>query len=54
METLLKEIDKLIEAKNLDIFVLRAENERLRKENEDLKQDIEKYKENEVNSVKVR
>lgn len=51
METLLKEINKLIEEKNLEIFCLKAENERLRKENAELKQDIEKYKENEVNRV---
>jgi cell division protein FtsB len=43
METLLKEINKLIEEKNLEIFCLKAENERLRKENAELKQDIEKY-----------
>ena len=51
METLLKEINKLLESKNLDIFVLKAENERLKTENETLKKDIEKYKENEVNKV---
>ena len=51
METLLKEIDKLLEAKNLDISILRMENERLRKENTELKNDIEKYKENEANRV---
>lgn len=42
METLLKEINNIIEEKNLEIFLLKAENERL-------KTDIEKYKENEVN-----
>ena len=51
METLLKEINKLIESKNLDIFVLKAENERLKEEIAELKKDIEKYKENEVNRV---
>ena len=44
METLLKEINNIIEEKNLQIFLLKAENERL-------KNDIEKYKENEVNRV---
>ena len=44
METLLKEINNIIEEKNLEIFLLKAENERL-------KNDIEKYKENEVNRV---
>ena len=51
METLLKEINRLIEEKNLEIFCLKSENERLRKENAELQQDIEKYKENEVNRV---
>ena len=51
METLLKEINKLLESKNLDIFLLKAEKERLRKENAELKNDIEKYKENEANRV---
>ena len=51
METLMREIDKLIASKNLDIHLLRLENERLREENAGLKQDIEKYKENEVNRV---
>ena len=47
MKTLFEEIDKLLEAKNLDNFLLKAENERLKKENAELKNDIEKYKENE-------
>ena len=49
METLMKELNNILEAKNLDIFLLRSENERLKRENEELKNDIEKYKENEVN-----
>ena len=51
METLLKEIDKLLEAKNLEIYLLKAENERLCKENAKLIEDNEKYKENEVKNV---
>lgn len=51
METLLKEINNLIETKNLEIFLLKTENERLKTENAELKNDIEKYKENEVNRV---
>ena len=51
METLLKEINKLIEAKNDEIDILRWENERLKKDVADLKADIEKYKENEVNRI---
>ncbi len=51
METLLKEIDKIIASKNLDIHLLKADNERLREENAKLKEDVEKYKENEVNRV---
>ena len=47
----MKEIDKILDAKNLDIALLKMENERLRQENAVLKQDIEKYKENEVNRV---
>ena len=33
MKTLFKEIDKLLEAKNLEIYLLKAENERLKAEN---------------------
>lgn len=58
METLLKEINKLLEGKNLEIYVLKAENERLKNANEEmrmeiaeLKKDIEKYEENEVSRV---
>ena len=47
MKTIFAELDKLIESKNLDIYLLRSENERLKAENEQLKEDIEKYKENE-------
>ena len=48
METLFKEIDKLIEAKNLDIYFLKAENERLKAEILELKYRIDEYKEKEV------
>ena len=51
METLLKEINNLLEAKNARIDILNFEVEYLRKENKELKYDIEKYKENEVNRV---
>lgn len=51
METLMKEINKLLETKNADIDILRWENERLRAENTELKNDIEKYKENEAQRV---
>lgn len=51
METLMQEINDLLEAKNASISVLKWENEQLRNENTKLKNDIEKYKENEVNRV---
>lgn len=51
METLMKEINAILEAKNAEITILKWENERLMKENTELKNDIEKYKENEVNRV---
>jgi hypothetical protein len=51
METLIKEIDKILETKNLEIYLLRSDNERLCKENAKLREDIEKYKENEENRV---
>lgn len=48
MEALMKAISDILQAKDLDISLLKMENERLRKENKELKNDIEKYKENEV------
>ena len=51
METLLKEIDKLLESKNETITVLEWQVDLLKKEIAELKNDIEKYKENEVNRV---
>jgi cell division septum initiation protein DivIVA len=47
----MKEIDKLLEAKNTDINLLRWENERLREKIKELENDIEKYKGNEVNRI---
>ena len=49
METLMKEINNILQEKNFRISILNSENERLRKENEELRNAIEKYKENEVN-----
>ena len=49
METLMKEINDILEEKNTRISILKWENERLQKEIAELKNDIEKYKENEVN-----
>lgn len=51
METLIKEINGILENKNKEINILKWENEMLKKENAELKQDVEKYKENEVNRV---
>ena len=51
METLLKEINELLKAKNTTIGLLQWEVETLKKENENLKTDIEKCKENEVNKA---
>lgn len=51
MENLMKEIDNILREKNLEIFLLKSENERLEKANEELKRDIEKYKENEAKRV---
>ena len=48
MKTLLKEIDKLLEAKNSEIYMLQWEKERLLAQIKELKHDIEKYEENEV------
>lgn len=51
METLMKEIDYILEQKNTEISCLKWEIERLKKENTELKVDIAKYEENEVNRV---
>ena len=50
METLMKELDRLFESKNLDIFLLKSENNRLKEKIKELEKDIEKYKENKVNA----
>ena len=47
METLLQELDKLLRSKNLDIQLLKSDNDRLKKENEELRQYIENNKGNE-------
>ena len=56
METLMKAINKILEDKDMEIYLLNFAKERLEKENEEmrmeiaeLKKDIEKYEENEVN-----
>lgn len=49
METLMRELDKLLKEKNERISVLEWQVEILEKKNEELKNDIEKYKESEVN-----
>ena len=46
----MKELNNLLEAKNLEIYLLKSKNERLTAEIKELKNDIEKYKENEVNA----
>ena len=58
METLMKAINKILEDKDMEIYLLNYTKERLEKENEEmraeiaeLKKDIEKYEENEVNRV---
>ena len=51
METLIKEINNLLEAKNDKIAILEWKVKSLEKENAELKNDIEKYKENEVNRI---
>lgn len=48
MKTLMQELNKVLEEKNLKITLLEWEIEQLKKENAELKNDIEKYKENEV------
>ena len=48
METLMKELNDVLEEKNLKISLLEWEIENLKRENKELKNDIEKYKENEV------
>ena len=50
METLMKELNNLLEEKNMEIYLLKSKNERLMEEIKELKNDIEKYKENEVNA----
>lgn len=50
METLMKELNNLLEEKNMEIYLLKSKNERLTEEIKELKNDIEKYKENEVNA----
>lgn len=58
METLLREINGLLEAKNAEIAILKwemdnlkADKKKLIEENAELRNDIEKYKENEANRV---
>ena len=51
METLMKELNNLLEDKNSKISILEWEVSQLKKENAELKADIEKYKENEVKTV---
>ena len=41
METLMKEISKILDAKNLDIYLLESENKRLKAENAELKAKID-------------
>ena len=51
METLMKELNNLLEAKNSRIMFLEYEVGRLKEENEKLKNNITNGKENEVNEV---
>ena len=51
METLMKEINNILQEKNFRISILNSDNERLRNENTELKRVIEKLKENEVNKA---
>lgn len=48
METLMQEINNLLEAKNSRITFLEWEVSQLRKENEELKNNVAKHNENEV------
>ena len=51
METLLKEINALLEDKNSTITFLQWEVEQLKKENAELKNDILKYKIDEAKEI---
>ena len=49
METFVKEIDKILEGKNDEIYLLKWQIEKLTDEIKELKREIEMYRENEVN-----
>lgn len=51
MDTLMQEINNLLEAKNSRISFLEWEVSQLKKENEELKNNVAKHNENEVNRV---
>lgn len=51
METLMKEINALLEDKNTTITLLQWEVEKLKKELAEAKNDLEKYKENEAKII---